>query len=107
MTNQTVSIERLIGELADGIRNAQSSANNKKAVIQLDECEIELAVTVSAEAGGGIKFSLLSANAKTSSAKVSKIKLTFSSASKANQFGQKGGRGDAPPNPDMVPENKG
>lgn len=70
------SLSALIKATADELRAARAKAK-KDAVIQLTACEIELAVTVTAEAGGGIKFWLVDASAKGSGQSMSRIKLSF------------------------------
>ena len=50
---------------------------DKDAVMQFTGCELELTVTIGAEAGGGIKFWLVDASAKGNVENVSKVKLTF------------------------------
>jgi hypothetical protein len=40
-------------------------------------CELELAVTVKGETGGGIRFWVIDASAKIGAERVSKIKLSF------------------------------
>ena len=73
------SLSQLIKATADELRVARAQSP-KDAVIQLTGCEIELAVTVQAEAGGGIKFWVVDAKAKASGETVSTIKLNFSPA---------------------------
>ena len=49
-----------------------------EAVIELNQCEIEVNVVVKAEAGGGFKIWVLSAEAKGSVEQATKVTLKFS-----------------------------
>ncbi len=69
------TLSQLIEQTAEDLKNAQKP--KKDAIMQSTGCELELAVTVGAEAGGGIKFWLVDASAKASGETVSKVKLTF------------------------------
>lgn len=77
MTNAHLgfTLSQLIEKTAEDLKSAQKP--EKDAVMQFTACELELAVTVSAEAGGGIRFWLVDASAKGKAETVSKVKLTF------------------------------
>ena len=97
-------LSALIEHTANELRKAQASVESKgaKPVLQFSGCEIELAVTVSAEAGGGIKFWVVDTSAKVAGETVSKIKLSFGglTGSRALQFLQaRDGDNVGPANP--------
>lgn len=66
----------LIVTTADELRKVRNKAP-KDAVLEFKSCEMELAVTVGAEVGGGIKFWFADASAKAKGETVSKVKLSF------------------------------
>ena len=70
------TLAQLIETTANELRKVGKKPSNK-AVMQFTGCELELAVKVGAEAGGGIKFFLGDLSAKGSSETASKIKLSF------------------------------
>jgi hypothetical protein len=70
-----LSLSELIKSISEELRNARTDPDS--AVIQLDKCELELAVSVKGEASGGIKFWVLNAGAKVSGETVSKVKVSF------------------------------
>lgn len=70
-----LSLSELIRTTASELREAKS--DEQDAVIELTECELELSVTASAEAGAGIKFWLADANTSAKGETVSKIHLKF------------------------------
>ena len=70
------TLGQLIEQTAAELRELQKKPQ-EDAVMQFTNCELELAVTVSAELGGGIKFTLIDLSAKGSAENVSKIKLSF------------------------------
>ena len=85
-----IEISEIITSLTQGIRHA--AATSKKSgfdpIIQLSNCEIELAVTAKA----GLKFWLLDAGTSVAGEKVSKIILRFEpTSSKAVQLTSRGG----------------
>lgn len=71
------TLSQLIKNTASELRKAKVD-NPADGVIQLIGCEMELAVTMSAEAGGGFKIWLLDASGKAKGEHVSKVKLTWS-----------------------------
>lgn len=70
------TLAQLIEKTADELRSLRQKPH-PDAVMQFTGCELELAVSLKAEAGGGIKFWLVDASAKASGETVSKVKLTF------------------------------
>lgn len=70
------TLSQLIKNAADEIRAARSE-EPKEAVIQFESCELELAVTVGGETGGGVKFLVMEASAKAKAETVSRIRLKF------------------------------
>lgn len=66
----------LIQKTADELRTLRDKPV-EDAVMAFSGCELELAVTVGAEAGGGIKFWLVDASTKARAETVSKVKLSF------------------------------
>jgi hypothetical protein len=70
------TLTQLIESTASELR-AVRAKQPADPVMQFQGCELELAVTVAAEAGGGIKFWLVDASAKAKAETVSKVKLSF------------------------------
>jgi len=70
------TLGQLIEQTAQELRELQNRPP-QDAVMQFTSCELELAVTVSAELGGGIKFTLIDFSAKGSAENASKVKLSF------------------------------
>lgn len=70
------TLAQLIEKTADELRSLKKKPR-EDAVMQFTGCELELAVTIKAEASGGIKFWLVDASAKTAGETVSKVKLSF------------------------------
>lgn len=70
------TLAQLIETTADELRTVGKIPKDD-AVMQFTGCELELAVKVSAEAGGGIKFWLVDLSAKGSAETISKVKLSF------------------------------
>jgi len=92
------SLGDLIKNTADELRKA-SSATTEGAVMQFEKCDLELAVTVSAEAKGGIKFYFVDVGGKVSGETVSKVKLSFGPIPGKNvvmKAAPKGGKGNPP-----------
>lgn len=71
-----LTLSGLIKNAANEIRAARAESL-EDAVMQFEGCELELAVTIGADAGGGIKFWLVDASAKVKAETVSKVKLKF------------------------------
>jgi hypothetical protein len=70
------SLAQLIETTANELRAVRDRAPDD-TVIQLTDCELELAVTVGAEAGGGIKFWVVDTSAKGNLESVSRVTLKF------------------------------
>ena len=70
------TLAQLIENTADELRKLRKTPP-EQAVIQFTGCELELAVTIAAEAGGGIKFWVVDASGKTSGKTISRVKLSF------------------------------
>ncbi len=89
MAKEEIEISNLITSLADGIRKAKIESASASPVIELQDCEVELAVTAKVGANGGIKFWIVSAGADAEASTVSKVKLRFTSVGgAAGQFVQ-------------------
>lgn len=73
-----VSLHDLVKSAADELRLVHAD-EPRDAVMKFTECEIELAVTVSADAKGGIKFWVIEAGAGAAYENAQKITLKFSS----------------------------
>lgn len=70
------TLGQLIQKTADELRVLENQPR-QDTVMQFTSCELELAVTVSAEVGGGIKFTLIDFSAQGSAENASKVKLSF------------------------------
>lgn len=70
------SLSQLIETTANELRMVRDK-HKDDPVIQFAGCELELAVKVGVEAGGGIKFWLVDLSTKGSGETVSKVKLNF------------------------------
>lgn len=75
-----IGLGDLISRTAAEIRKARDAAPKDDAVLTLTDCELELAVTVGAEVGGGIKVWLIDVSGKAKAEQVSRIKLKFGPA---------------------------
>lgn len=73
------SLSELIKSISDELK--QASVEEEKAIIQLERCEIEIAVSFKDEIKGGIKFYVIDAGVKSVDETVSKIKVVFSPVS--------------------------
>jgi len=71
------SLSEIIESTANELRKARDNVKGQDAVMQFNGCELELAVTVRGEAGGGIKFWVVDASTKIAGETVSKVKLSF------------------------------
>jgi hypothetical protein len=78
------SLSELIESTADELRIAHEKVRGQDPVMQFDGCQLELAVTVKGEAGGGVKFLAVNASTKVAGETVSKVKLNFT----ASPFGR-------------------
>jgi hypothetical protein len=70
------TLAQLIEKTADELRSLRAKPRID-AVMEFKGCELELAVTLTAEAGGEIKFWLAGASAQAKGQTVSRIKLSF------------------------------
>lgn len=70
-----IRLSTLIQNTASDLRAAR--AQDEDAVMQFQGCEIELAVSIAANAKGGIRFWVIEAGADVSGETVSRIKLSF------------------------------
>lgn len=70
------TLGELITSTAQQIREARDKAP-PDTVMQFERCELELAVTLSNEGGGGLKFHFFSAELKAKEQALSRIKLSF------------------------------
>ena|ERR1700722_8577802 len=86
--NQALSLDQIVRDVARQLHGLRDNPlpEAKDPVMQFSGCEIELAVKATAEAGGGIKFYVFSAEAKAGTEQSSKIKLTFGSIGRTVAF---------------------
>lgn len=81
MAIASIGLADLIVTTAQEIRKARdASATKGDPVLSLEGCELELKVTISAEAGAGIKVWLLDLSAKGNAERASTITLRFGPA---------------------------
>jgi hypothetical protein len=71
------TLSELIVSTSNDLRAAREKVKGQDAVMQFKGCDLELAVTVKGEAGGGIKFWIVDASTKIAGETVSKVKLSF------------------------------
>jgi Trypsin-co-occurring domain 2 len=71
------SLSELIESTANEMRIARDKVKGQDPVMQFNGCELELAVSVKGEAGGGIKFWVIDASTKLAGEAVSKVKLSL------------------------------
>ena len=76
---KALSLDEIVRNVAEQLHRLREKPP-QDPVIAFTECEIELAVKATVQAGGGIHFYVFSAEAKASSEQVSKIKLKFGAA---------------------------
>jgi Trypsin-co-occurring domain 2 len=76
-SGRSFTLAELINHTSDELRQARRAKRNEDGVMVFKSCELELSVTVKAEAGGGIRFWVVDASSKVSGETVSKIKLSF------------------------------
>lgn len=75
-----IGLGDLIATVADEIRTARAKSAGKESVLALEGCELELKVTVGAEAGAGFKVWFVDFSTKGSAERASTITLRFGSA---------------------------
>lgn len=100
MADKGVAISDLIVAVSDGIRDAKQKSKDKEAVLQLSQCEIELAVNVSVEGKAGLRFWIIEAGAGGATETASRIKLSFSSTGDSTVFVSEGD------NPGKIPNRQ-
>jgi hypothetical protein len=71
------TLAELIDHTADELRQARHAKRIEDGVMIFKSCELEIAVTVKAEASGGFRFWVIDASGKVAGETVSKIKLSF------------------------------
>jgi hypothetical protein len=71
------TLAELIDHTSDELRRARHAEHIEDGVMVFKSCELELSVTVKAEAGGGIRFWVIDASGKVAGETISKIKLSF------------------------------
>ena len=88
LKSEGFSLADLIESTANELREAEGRPKQGDAMMEFKGCEIELAVTVKGEAGGGIRFWVVDASAKVGAERISKVKLSFApiAGGKAAQF---------------------
>lgn len=74
-----ITLSELIRTTSEELTKARVVAAD--AVMQFDKCELELAVSVKAEAKGGFKFWVLEAGGGVAGETVSKVKISFAPVS--------------------------
>lgn len=75
-SSKGVSLSELIKSTSEELAKARVDPAN--AIMQLDKCELELAVSVKADAKGGFKFWVIEAGGGVAGERVSKVKVSFS-----------------------------
>jgi Trypsin-co-occurring domain 2 len=74
------TLSQIIEGTADELRELKRKPRRDDAVMQFTECEVELAVTLQAEAQGKMRFWLVDASSKVSGETVSRVKIKFGPA---------------------------
>src|SRR5262249_18403125 len=72
-----LTLSELIVSTSNELRVAHEKVKDQDTVMRFNGCDLELAVTVKGEAGGGIKFWVADASTKVAGETVSKVKLSF------------------------------
>lgn len=84
--NQSFQLAELIRHTSEQLKIA-ATQDSDDAVMEFKGCELEIAVTVSKEASGGIKFHIVSAGGKYAASELSRVKLGFGAISgQAKQY---------------------
>ena len=103
----SIAIADIIQSVGDGLREAEARSAGKAKVLQLAECEVELAVRATTDVNGGLRFWIIEAGGGHSREDTSHIKLKFSPVG-IRQFVALGNAGDAASPPDrQTPEPMG
>jgi hypothetical protein len=71
------SLAELIQHTTDELRRVREARSDRDPVMLFEKCELELAVTVKADVGGGIRFWVVDASSKVAGETVSKVKVSF------------------------------
>lgn len=71
------SLAELITHTANELRKAAAERGSRKPVMQLAQCEIELAVTVRTDVEGGFKFFVIDFTTAATYQTASTIRLSF------------------------------
>lgn len=71
----SIDIGKFLEELRAQLVAVQQRHSGEAAVFQIEEIEAEVAFTVSTEAGGGVKFWVVSADAKVAGEATHRVKL--------------------------------
>lgn len=100
----SIDIADIIESVSDGIREAARRSASKQKVLQLAECEVELAVKATTDGKGGLRFWIVEAGGSHAKEDSSRIKLKFMAAG-LTQFvsAQKGLEADPPPDRQTQP----
>jgi len=92
-----ISLADFVKTTADELRRVRSEApQDGSAVIELRECELEVEGVVKAEAGGGFKVWILSAEAKASVEASTKVHLKFGAVGAVQALVEGGSNPPAP-----------
>jgi len=70
-----MSLSEFIRSTSDELAKARTESD--KAIMQLEKCELELEIKVTAEAGGGFKFWIAEASGKVAGERTNTIKVSF------------------------------
>jgi hypothetical protein len=77
MAEQRIELAKMIEELANQLRGARDRANSGTGIIDLADCELEVALQVTDEGHGGIKFWALELGGRRSKANSNTIRVRF------------------------------
>jgi len=78
-----IELAKLIQTVADELRSARDSANKDDPIIDLDECELEMAVEVTNEAGVGIRVWVFELGGKRSKLNSNTVRVKFAAHDRA------------------------
>lgn len=77
MARTNIELAKLIQTLADQLRSARDTANKDDPIIDLAECELEMAVEVTNEGGAGIKVWVFELGGRRSKLNSNTVKVRF------------------------------
>jgi methionine synthase II (cobalamin-independent) len=78
MEMDIIPLNQVVDEIAKALRQAQADAEKRGgAIMKFEECELEFAVQVESEAGGGLKVWVLEFKAGMKRNEANTIKLKF------------------------------